>query len=138
MEESITNASCGKKHCCLLSAKGSIYSFGSNHFGQTGLSKEKKIYTSPTKVVLKFEIIQVSRGSKHTICLDKKGEKLIGFGSNQKKQLGLKNKNVHFVSPSILVIPSYSLILRISAGNNASSFVTSTGEGNYFFFFNFF
>jgi hypothetical protein len=85
----------GFYHSLALDTKGKLYAWGTNGFGQLGLSDEKNInIPTPTAPKLTFRTIAV--GEYHSLALDTKS-KLYAWGYNKMGQLGLcdyKNRNV--------------------------------------------
>ncbi|CAG7827585.1 unnamed protein product [Allacma fusca] len=71
----IIQVACGLHHTVFLDSKGSVYSCGSNTFGQLGVNDLSPRYT-PTKVRFSdpvIKIVQIAAGSYHTVALDSDG-----------------------------------------------------------------
>lgn len=63
----------------VLMENGEVYTFGSNSFGQLGVSDINHV--GPVKANLPSIIVQIAAGSNHTVALTAKGEVYI-FGNN--------------------------------------------------------
>jgi RCC1 and BTB domain-containing protein len=91
-EHRIIAISCGSFHSIALSENGGVYGWGSNQYGQLGVSKEKRVCNSPTFIKIsenKNELAfkKVSCGPYYTLILSTHGD-IYGFGSNKYGQLG--------------------------------------------------
>lgn len=89
---SITQVDAGVNHSLLLADDGSVFSFGSNHGGQTGLRTRdgKTIVATPidTRYLGGRSIKQVSAGGSHSLLLADDGS-VFSFGFNNFGQTGL-------------------------------------------------
>uniref|UniRef100_A0A7S2S3X1 Myosin motor domain-containing protein n=1 Tax=Mucochytrium quahogii TaxID=96639 RepID=A0A7S2S3X1_9STRA len=59
---------CGARHCVAIDVKGTVFVWGSNHYGQLGLGSTKDAH-KPVKLVLTGRAKQVACGWRHTIAL---------------------------------------------------------------------
>jgi alpha-tubulin suppressor-like RCC1 family protein len=88
----ITQVSVGSNHSLLLASDGSVFSFGSNQFAQTGLGTNvgNTLVATPidTSNLSGHEIIQVSAGGSHSLLLADDGT-VFSFGSNVGGRTGL-------------------------------------------------
>lgn len=123
--------SCGKDFALLLTTAGTLFSFGSNQFGQLGHG-DTNPRTYPTLVQYfvdkKFKVQQISCGFKHSAC--KSNNKAYVWGSNVNGQLGTGNlKNMEL--PALNDI-KYSKIktnmLQVSCGFRSTVFLTETRQ----------
>ncbi|KAG1690691.1 E3 ubiquitin-protein ligase MYCBP2 [Nymphon striatum] len=85
-DQSIVQVSCGLYHSVLLAQNGTVFSFGSNHYGQLGLG-DLLVRGAPTLVKLNVPISLIATGSNHTVLMSVEGQ-VLTFGSHQKGQLG--------------------------------------------------
>ncbi|XP_075214336.1 secretion-regulating guanine nucleotide exchange factor-like [Lycorma delicatula] len=84
----ITQISCGWESSFAITEEGHLLVWGSNTYGQLGISTEKnKIIQEPTQLLLSG-VVQVSSGLRHTAALLDNGQVMIS-GSGRKGQLGL-------------------------------------------------
>ena len=122
---SIKQVSAGASFVCILLDNGEIYCWGSNALNQCGKKEtsEKEIVESPTIVEGVKDVVEISCGGDHTLCLTKNGTVIV-FGSNQYGQLGL-GKEVVSSTPTELPLPVK--IRKIAAGLNHSLLL---GENN--------
>jgi alpha-tubulin suppressor-like RCC1 family protein len=91
-EHRIIAISCGSDHSITLSENGGLYGWGSNKYGQLGVSKERLVCYSPTFIKIsenKNELAfkKVSCGPYYSLILSTHGD-VFGFGSNKYGQLG--------------------------------------------------
>ncbi len=102
----IIQISAGARHSLALSNEGKIYSFGYNYYGQLGLG-DYKWNNIPTLVTeAPNNIIQISAGTKHSLCLTNNGY-ICSFGKNNSGQLGLgdyDNRNLPTLIPNFNVL----------------------------------
>ena len=122
---------CGKDFALLLSTAGTLYTFGSNQFGQLGHGDtEPRTYPTVVKFFLdkKKQVQQISCGFKHAAC--KSNNKIYSWGSNVNGQLGTGNlKNMY--TPTLNDI-KYSKVksnfLQVSCGFRSTVFLTETRQ----------
>jgi len=109
--QNIIQVCAGEYHSLCLDNQGRVWSFGYNsNFGQLGLGDliDRNI---PTLIPNFRNIVQVSTGSHHSICLDNQG-RVWSFGLNGRGQLGLGDLNDRNV-PTL--VPNLNNIVQISA-----------------------
>ena len=83
--EDIAEISCGKDHTLCLTRDGRLIVFGSNEYGELGLSKSAR-YTVPVEVPMPCRIVKIAAGSHHSLVLDETGA-LYTSGSYGSKSL---------------------------------------------------
>ncbi len=97
----IVQISVGGMYSMLLNKDGRVYVFGDNNDGQLGLGTNTNFDTSELVLIpTLFDIVEISAGKKHSLCLDKFGQ-IYTFGLNEFGQLGLGdtiNRNVPTLS----------------------------------------
>lgn len=109
LKKTIISVSCMQFHTFALTKKGELYCWGSNIYSQLGLGKQKyehciPIITIPQKLVLRESILSVHCGIKHTIAVTS-NDKIYVWGSNEKGQLGLGDKNNRSTPTELNFIP---------------------------------
>jgi alpha-tubulin suppressor-like RCC1 family protein len=127
--ENIVQITAGTNHSLCLDNQGHVWSFGNNNFGQLGLGGNKYIDGSysnkhPTMIADLENIIQISAGNDHSLCLDTEG-KVWSFGGNAIGQLGLKT-NVDTSTPTM--ISNLNNIIQISGGGYYSLCLDNQGR----------
>jgi alpha-tubulin suppressor-like RCC1 family protein len=103
---------------------GEVWSFGYSGEGQLGLSKNNQLNTVvPEKIFNLNNIIEVSCGEKHSVCLDNKGQ-VWSFGCNSDGQL--TNTLLSIYSPKL--IPGLNNIINIACGTNTTFCLDNKGR----------
>lgn len=110
-----------------LSAKGQLYAWGDNRYGQLG-DGTRKSRVSPVLVKLPkgVKITAIAGGSQHSLALTSAGQ-VLAWGLGSFGQLGTgstKNSDV----PVAVHLPAKDVISRISAGGGFSLAITSAGQ----------
>ncbi|KAN0032334.1 hypothetical protein ACTFIV_006223 [Dictyostelium citrinum] len=129
----ISKVFCGYDSTFLLSARGNVYSFGSNEIGTLGLGSELKgRVTKPTKI--KFtdtneKIKQLSSGASHTLFLTNGGNVYsCGWGTEGRLGLGMDTSNRD--SPTLLKYfnDNKIKIVKVAAGGSHSMALDDQGK----------
>lgn len=130
-------------HHCVAVTQHAVYSWGAGEHGQLGLD-DFSSRDLPTKITTleKKNLIQVACGTSHTVFLTREGD-IYGMGANDCGQLGqvddADNEASCYATPVSLKLPflpvkqhrsqrKQPLVVRISAGENSSSFLTSSPD----------
>ena len=133
--EKIIDVSAGKTHSIFLTNKGNVYSIGSNHFGQLGISNLTKDL-SKNLVKIHFPddayIVKIKSGDHHNLFISKDGV-LYGNGDNSLAQIDadLDSINKTQCVPKEIILPSQSKIREVLANNNRSAVILENGEVYY-------
>jgi alpha-tubulin suppressor-like RCC1 family protein len=122
---SIAQIATGDYHVLVLTKAGKIYSWGSNQFGQLGLSHEREVH-SPEEVVLGERVRFISAGSTFSVAVTENGE-VYTWGQNHSGQLGHMLDPIDSSTPGKLPIPNR--IQKIATGEHV---VALTEEGGLF------
>ena len=126
----VVSISAAENHSLACTRDGKVYSWGSNRFGQLGLSKSlsRASFFSPRKLEdLKREfIIKVAAGNRHSLCLTHEG-KVFSWGDSSAGQLGvntpMNDGKVNQVS-SLWESDPRMLVFDIAAGDQSSLVLT--------------
>lgn len=85
---SISGGFINDSYCLFLDQNGSVYSVGSNKYGQLGINSDLKRTSKPIRITGLSEIVQISSAPQHSLCLDVHGN-MFSFGSGSDGELGL-------------------------------------------------
>lgn len=108
----------GEDHYFILKEDGSLYSFGSNEFGQLGNGSTEN--TMVPRLIMQ-DVLDVAAGSKFSLVV-KKDYTLWAFGLNDRGQLGTNN-TLNQLKP----VKVMDDVLRISCGTEHSLALTTKG-----------
>lgn len=124
----IMSGSAGSFHTILLDTKGKVYAFGSNEYGQLGITLDDAMVPTPEPITYfnDIPIKSVSAGATHTIFLDTQG-KVYSTGDNKFGQLGLGDKKNRIFPEPIRYFDNIK-ISSISAGGTHTIFIDTTGK----------
>jgi alpha-tubulin suppressor-like RCC1 family protein len=119
---------CGDNHTVLILEDGTVYSFGSNDYGQLGHSRSR---TRPEKVdgLDAHTIRQVACGSHHTMVLNEWGQ-VFAWGSNSFGQLGLNVSDQIIHTPKMIKLLATKQVVQIACGQNHSLALTNGESGS--------
>ena len=81
----IIKLACGSSHTCLLTAKGNVWTFGNNEYGQLGTG-DCADATVPKQVKSLKNMVEIACGSSHTAVIDSNGS-VFTFGKGKNGQL---------------------------------------------------
>eukprot|EP00002_Diphylleia_rotans_P025562 TRINITY_DN5054_c0_g1_i7.p1 TRINITY_DN5054_c0_g1~~TRINITY_DN5054_c0_g1_i7.p1 ORF type:complete len:745 (+),score=126.96 TRINITY_DN5054_c0_g1_i7:37-2271(+) len=120
----IISLAAGTSHSIALSSDGSIYAWGSNEFGQTGLGTKKD---QPTPKLVPFEerVYQVRCGDVHTAILTPSG-KVYTFGCCENGRLGY-NTTKDQLTPR-LVSDIVETVVELKAGGCHTAALDDKGQ----------
>jgi len=122
---------CGRYHTAVLSADGSLFTFGASMSGQLGRQSGWPLGPSwqPEKVSFHGDasdayIAQIACGDEHTLCLSDKG-RLFVFGCGDHGQLGLGGVRSHRAPTAVRI---FKRVAEIAAGGSWSLIRTHEGR----------
>lgn len=116
---------CGGYHSLIYKNNGDLLVFGSNYFGQLGISYNNKDIFKPTLLLNDKDIKSIHCGQHHSIIC-KNNNDLLVFGCNYNGQLGLGD-NKDRSSPSLLHLNNKNIKI-ISCGNHHTMIYTNNGD----------
>jgi alpha-tubulin suppressor-like RCC1 family protein len=122
----LKNICLGDSHSLILSNKGSVYSFGSNAYGQLGVGDFSNRNT-PTLIPNLTNIVQISTRFKHSLLLDNNG-KIYSFGDNSRGQLGFASEIKYVNIPTLIPKTQHFNIIQIAVGDNHSLLLDKNGK----------
>ncbi|HEX3910166.1 MAG TPA: putative Ig domain-containing protein [Solirubrobacteraceae bacterium] len=127
----------GADHSLVLTSTGQVYAFGSNLYGQLGVSAGAGTSTpnpTPTSIALgalSGVVVQLAAGAEHSLALTSTGQ-LLSFGGNRYGQLGrAANAGGTAANPAVLPVlltGAEAPALQIGAGAGDSLALTATGR----------
>jgi alpha-tubulin suppressor-like RCC1 family protein len=120
-----TAVNAGDSHTTAIGTDGSLWTWGSNTFGQLGNFINQSLYTVPTKLpnsATPYSWAQISEGVSHTLAISNTGL-LYGWGGNASGQLG-DGTTITKSSPVLISAKSWS---KVSAGWSHSVAIDSLG-----------
>lgn len=112
----------GYDHSLLLTADGSVYSFGRNHKGQLGTGDQ--ISRSTPAALPLSDIIQIGAGANTSFALDRQGV-LWGWGSNGSAELA-RTDSSEYLQPVQISLPQ--AIRQFAAGKSHVLALTQSGD----------
>jgi alpha-tubulin suppressor-like RCC1 family protein len=121
--DDVIDAALGENHTLVLRSDGSVWSIGSNNFGQLGLSNPPP-GLQPLRVDNIPPIVNVVAGDNHSLALDNTGA-VWAWGADSSGQLGIGGNNTP--QPVPVMIPTLSNVVDIAAGLDFSLAVDSDG-----------
>jgi len=131
----ITFISLGEWNSSAISLNGQVFTWGNNNSGQLG-NQSTNLSDVPFNITSRFsfsegeKLISISIGNNHMIALTSTG-RVFTWGLNSNGQLGNQStnlSNVPFNITSSFVLANGETITKISAGENHSAAISSTGK----------
>eukprot|EP00658_Telonema_sp_P-2_P082665 TRINITY_DN8784_c0_g1_i1.p1 TRINITY_DN8784_c0_g1~~TRINITY_DN8784_c0_g1_i1.p1 ORF type:complete len:1789 (-),score=688.48 TRINITY_DN8784_c0_g1_i1:283-5649(-) len=121
----VTAIACGEYHTAALTGDGNVYTWGKSVNGQLGNTDDTKKVTSPTIVDLNEDVVAISCGGAHTVCITAGGD-VFQWGDPISGQLGLvSNGPVRY--PSKVQELSGQEVVKIDCGSFHTAALTSNG-----------
>ncbi len=121
--KNIVSVSAGISHCMALGLDGSVYTWGSNIYGELGLNNKSSYVGVPTKVSELSNIRYISGGKNYSLSLNKENE-LFVCGLNGNGELGNATKVNRSTFQKLDTIES---VLGMSGGNTYTVMVKTDG-----------
>ncbi|XP_043917383.1 probable E3 ubiquitin-protein ligase HERC4 isoform X4 [Protopterus annectens] len=123
----IIQIACGRHHSLALSQDGKLFSWGSNTFGQLGITKETASLSSPHHLVSLegIPLAQISAGGAHSVAVSLSGT-VFTWGRNNAGQLGLGSTEDE-CSPNIVKSLESKKTIFVSCGEEHTAILTKDG-----------
>ncbi|XP_022914091.1 secretion-regulating guanine nucleotide exchange factor [Onthophagus taurus] len=119
----VESVACGQNHTIVLTANGTLLSWGENKFGQLAIDPETKNSFVPSEVLTNESFEKVFSGWTHSAALTKTGEIFV-WGRNNYGQLGFQKTVAHKPEK----IPNFKDVKQLSLGSEHSLAVTKDGK----------
>ncbi|XP_030838463.1 RCC1 and BTB domain-containing protein 2-like [Strongylocentrotus purpuratus] len=138
----IVSVCCGRHHFLALSARGRVYSWGKNNYGQLGLRKKKQKHhrrqdkekEAPKPRVIAglsiYDVIKIACGDNHSLALTPDG-RLFCWGSNGNGQLSIGEQlrtRHHSEVPTQVKGLANVTVQHIAAGGAHTAVVSLSGS----------
>jgi len=122
----VTQVSCGGWYTAVITSSGTLYTFGSNRFGQLSQGKVPvQMFPRNVSMLAGNAIVKLSCGKTHTLVYTE-SEECLSFGEGHCGQLGNRNKKTQF-SPVFVDLPKEKLS-SIQCGQLHSLALTGSGK----------
>ncbi|HAN10287.1 MAG TPA: hypothetical protein DCP90_06720 [Clostridiales bacterium] len=122
--------SAGAGHTVALKSDGTVWTWGSNNYGQLGVATNSGTpnpNTTPTQVIGLAGTTQISAGGSHTIALKSDGT-VWTWGRNYNGQLGIEiNNGTTDPNPTPTQVTGLTGVAKVSAGENHTVVLMSDG-----------
>ncbi len=125
----VTQIAAGYDHALALTEDGEVYTWGSNDYGQLGISTDSSVKT-PTKITIGAQetIVSIAAGEKFSLALTEDGT-IYAWGNNASQQLGVsKDVETERNVPAAVDALSAHFIVSITAAYNSAAAITANGE----------
>ncbi|XP_074660176.1 secretion-regulating guanine nucleotide exchange factor-like [Tubulanus polymorphus] len=127
--DKIIKIACGWDFTLALTAEKQLFVWGSNAYGQLGLSSQQSLPV-PTLSPLADEVTDIAAGLRHSLLLTASGD-IYSMGSGRKGQLGLGKNENKITSPQKVVISdsnsTHVKFTQLAAGSYHSLVLTDNG-----------
>eukprot|EP00760_Papus_ankaliazontas_P001204 PhM_4_TR10420/c0_g1_i1/m.59005 len=118
-ENDIIDVCAGSYHTVAVTARGDVWGWGQNQFGQLSTHIQQTVVTTPMKIKTPVPVSRVGAGECHTLLLGTDGSVMVS-GSRRREQQELR-----------VVIPAgsdkYGRIVSVYSGINTSFAINSNG-----------
>ena len=126
----LVTAACGFNHSLFLLDDGSVYTCGSNEYGQLGHEKQQRV---PERVsALETQsVVVASCGGDHNLIITDKGQ-VYSWGKDERGQCGRGDGEVAKPTPRILKSFLKTVVISVASGSSHS--LALSQEGHLFTF----
>ncbi|RDD40061.1 putative E3 ubiquitin-protein ligase HERC4 [Trichoplax sp. H2] len=122
----VVQVACGQSHSLAVINDGTVFSWGSNRYGQLGI--DSNVSSVEPKQILKlsgFYIVQIAAGGAHSLAITNSGA-LLTWGKNSFGQLGL-GTNDGVLSPTCVSSLRSQHIAYAACGEDHTAVLTKEG-----------
>uniref|UniRef100_A0A1A9WLI1 HECT domain-containing protein n=1 Tax=Glossina brevipalpis TaxID=37001 RepID=A0A1A9WLI1_9MUSC len=127
--KTVVQIACGNNHSLALTNCGELYSWGSNIYGQIGVSSGGEVVYSCSPLLITslqgIPIAFVACGGNHSFVISKSGA-VFGWGRNNAGQLGLNDYKNRYYPTQLKTLRSLG-VRYIACGEEFSAFLTNDG-----------
>ncbi len=120
----VIQISAGLEHALAVTASGAIYAWGNNTNGQLGTGVAGGNQSTPTKLTLSEQFVQIAAGATHSMALTASGD-VYTWGNNANGRTGLGTTTGNQPTPT--KVDSLAGVSQITAGSLNSFALTSDG-----------
>ena len=122
----LTQVSAGCDHVVALTASGQVLAWGADDQGQLGVDAPSPV-THPVTVPIPAQVTSVRSGCSFSMALDTSGH-VWTWGSNSVGQLGTGSQAPFDVTPTMVSLPTGTIVKTISAGEGFGVALNATGK----------
>lgn len=122
----VRDVACGQRHTLVLLANGSVYSCGSNDFGQLGQDRSMR-KLEQVSTLAAHEIRAVACGEAHSLALSDAGQ-VFAWGCNRQGQLGCGTEDESRLRPRVVKRLATLHVVQIACGAAHCLALASNGE----------
>lgn len=122
----VRDVACGQRHTLVLLANGSVYSCGSNDFGQLGQDRSMR-KLEQVSALAAHEIRAVACGEAHSLALSDAGQ-VFAWGCNRQGQLGCGTEDESRLRPRVVKRLATLHVVQIACGTAHCLALASNGE----------
>lgn len=122
----VREVACGQRHTLVLLANGSVYSCGSNDFGQLGQDRSMR-KLEQVAALAAHEIRAVACGEAHSLALSDAGQ-VFSWGCNRNGQLGCGTEDESRLRPKVVKKLATLHMVQIACGSVHCLALANNGE----------
>ncbi|CAH2001547.1 unnamed protein product [Acanthoscelides obtectus] len=124
----IANVACGQAHSMALDSWGQVHSWGCDRHGELGQNGSEEAQRLPKMVraLVKYHIVQICCGQRHSVALANSGE-ILTWGANDYGQLGVGQYSQMETTPILVQSLKGVPITHIACGANHTFAVSKSG-----------
>ena len=123
----LTQVSAGCDHAVALTATGQVLAWGADDQGQLGVPAQSAPITHPVTVPIPAPVTSVQSGCSFSTALDTSG-RVWTWGSNSVGQLGTGSPAPFNATPTMVSLPTGTIVKTISAGEGFGVALNATGK----------
>uniref|UniRef100_A0A1B6KH92 HECT domain-containing protein n=2 Tax=Graphocephala atropunctata TaxID=36148 RepID=A0A1B6KH92_9HEMI len=124
--DQVKYVACGKYHTVLVTTTGSVYSCGSNDYGQLGHEKQQKRLEKVDGLDA-YNVRSVACGEFHTLAINEWGQ-VFSWGAARYGQLGHNDCETDLRRPKIIKSLATNFVVQISCGYRHCLALTNNGQ----------